>query len=47
MEVKCDGKDILRCMIHVHVHSMQFNMDGWYTQIVGNNGLGDGFVASK
>ena len=21
---------------------MQFNMDGWYKQIVGNNGLGDG-----
>jgi hypothetical protein len=29
-------------MIHRYVHSMQFNMDGWYKHIVGNNGLGDG-----
>jgi hypothetical protein len=36
------GKDILKCMIHRYVHSMQFNMDGWYKHIVGNNGLGDG-----
>jgi hypothetical protein len=31
MEVKCDSKDILRCMTHVHVHSIHVNMDGWYT----------------
>jgi hypothetical protein len=36
------GKDILKCMIHRSVHSMQFNMGGWYKQILGNNGLSNG-----